>query len=218
MTASIKLAPSPAVRQNQPFKLPLIVAILLVIGCSPDSPLVGSEEVAATAETSVVQGQSTEPATPAEPVAQTYSQKLADALQKAAAAKDAVVDQLSSAGESGSQAASDSVAWATEMFNSLKDQGLTTADNTQQWLAKDWELAGAWEYRVEKLVSGPEVTAKLNELGRERWECIQVVHSQAGGMVTFYFKRPAKSYLNNLPMKDLMHLLPLMGSGGSDGQ
>ena len=216
MRNSITFTPSHSVRRNRRFNLPFVVAILLAIGCSSESPLARSEGVATTAKTTATQD--AESATPAEPATQTYAQKLAAALEQAAATKDAVVDQLSAAGEAGGQSASDSVTWATEMYNSLKEQGLTKADNTQQWLANDWKLAGAWEYHVETLVSDADIAAQLNELGKERWECFHVVPPAAGQVTTFYFKRPAQSYLNNLPMKDLMHLLPLMGTGGNDGQ
>ena len=216
MRNPIMITPLLSANRNRRFNLPLVVAILLVIGCSPESPVVGSERFVTTAESPVTQG--TESATPPEPAAQTYSQKLAAALEKATAAKDAVVDQFSDAGTSGSQAASDSIAWATEMFNSLKNQGITQAENTQQWLSDDWKQAGAWEYHVVTFISDADIAAKLNELGKERWECFQVVPPAAGQVTKFYFKRPAQSYLNNLPMKDLMHLLPLMGSGGDDGQ
>ena len=212
------------VRPNQRIKLPLVAAILLMLGCSPESQLSGSEGIVATAKPAVAealaspaQPQEATPAPASEPASQTYAEKLATALEKAAAAKDAVVDQLSSAGESGSQAASDSVTWASEMFNSLKEQGMTRAENTQQWLADDWKLAGAWEYHVTTLKADSDPASVLNELGKERWECFQVI-SSPGGPSTFYFKRPAKSYLNNLPMKDLMHLLPLMGGSGNGDQ
>ena len=212
------------VRRTQRLKFPLVVAILLVLGCSPESPLSGSEGVALKGDPAVTeapaspaQPQEATPAPASEPAAQTYAEKLATALEKAAAAKDAVVDQLSSAGESGSQAASDSVTWASEMFNSLKEQGMTRAENTQQWLADDWKLAGAWEYHVATLKADSEPASVLNELGKERWECFQVI-SIPGGPSTFYFKRPAKSYLNNLPMKDLMHLLPLMSGSGNSSE
>ena len=216
MRNPIMITPLLSASQDRRFNLPLVVAIFLAIGCSTQSPLAGSERFVTTAEAPVTQG--TESATPPEPAAQTYSQKLAAALEKATAAKDAVVDQFSDAGTSGSQAASDSIAWATEMFNSLKNQGITQAENTQQWLSDDWKQAGSWEYHVETFLPNRDTQSKLSELGKERWECFQVVASPDGNSSTFYFKRPAQSYLNNLPMKDLMHLLPLMGSGGDDGQ
>jgi len=207
---------SPFFQATRRTKMALSVAILAMIGCSPETALSENERPVAVAEAPVPQ--QAETPTPAEPAAQTYSQKLAAALEKATAAKDAVVDQLSAASESGGQAASDSVTWATEMFNSLKDQGMTRAENTQQWLADDWKHAGAWEYHIVTADTGRDVAATLNDLGRERWECFHVVLDQKMQKTTFYLKRPAKSYLNNLPMKDLMHLLPLMGGGGSSGE
>ncbi len=194
-------------------RLAFVATTILALGCSQETPLVVSE---AQAESPVAQ--QAEQVPPQESATQSYSQKLAAALEKAAAAKDAVVDQLSAAGESGSEAANDSITWATDMFNNLKEQGLTQAENTQQWLSNDWKLAGAWEYRVVEIGQGLEATETLNRLGSERWECFHVTSSKPADLTVFYFKRPAQSYLNNLPMKDLMHLLPLMGAGGNDNQ
>ncbi len=212
MKNSITFVQSRSMRSARQFRLLLTATILIAIGCSPETPLSVSD---AQAEAPVVQ--QTESVTPAEPVAQSYSEKLAAALEKATAAKDVVMDQLSAASESGGQAASDSVNWATEMFNNLKEQGLTKAENTQQWLADDWKHAGAWEYHVVAFDSNGDPASALNELGKDRWECFHVGADPTGDRLTFYFKRPAKSYLNNLPMKDLMHLLPLMGTGRNNG-
>ena len=133
MRDSITSLQSPSIRPTRRFKLPLIAAILVVIGCSPDSPLSGSEGIVVETKTVATQDSAPAaeaPAVPAEPAAQTYSQKLAAAMEKAAAAKDAVMEQLSDAGESSGQAASDSITWATEMFSSLKEQGFTTVSYT----------------------------------------------------------------------------------------
>ena len=111
MRHSITNVHSPSTLLGRRFKLPLIILVVAAIGCSPESALSGNESIAATAEAPATPTPPQEPTTP-EPAAQTYSQKLAAALEKAAAAKDAVVDQLTDAGASGSQAASDSVAWA----------------------------------------------------------------------------------------------------------
>ena len=176
---------------------------------APAEPQVVETQTATTAE-----AQGPVPATPAstDQPAIPYLDRLSGALDQAENAKDAIAKKLYDATQSGGQAASDSMAWATEMYNNLKTRGLTTASDTQQWLASDWKNAGAWEYKTLTATSASTVERELNELGAERWECFHVAGAVAGKQ-TFYLKRPVHSYLNNLPMKDVMHLLPIIGAG-----
>ncbi|MCI5066751.1 DUF4177 domain-containing protein [bacterium] len=51
-----------------------------------------------------------------------------------------------------------------------------------------------------------DLEALLNKEGEERWELVQVV--PAGDSVQVIFKRPPKSYLKKLPLRDLFRLLP----------
>ncbi len=128
-------------------------------------------------------------------------------------AADWLQSQLDGAAETGSSTAEGTLGWATEMYQSLKEQGLTTAGSTREWVADDWKNMGAWEYKVFEMEGlGPmEIEKKLTELGKQRWECFHVM--TLSGNTRMFFKRPAKSYLKNVPLKDMMRLIPLLDNG-----
>ena len=98
--------------------------------------------------------------------------------------------------------------WITDTYNSLHEKGLTSAKDAQQWVQDDFRNMNAFEYKIlPKSQTSPEsLEATLNELGQERWDCFEV---DAGA---FYFKRQKKSYLRNIPLKDLIRFFP--GGGG----
>ncbi len=136
-------------------------------------------------------------------------EKANDLFGKAAAsggaAKDWVQDQLGEAAGAGGQAASDTINWANETYKSLKEQGLTTASNTGEWLSEDWKNSRSWEYKIVNLDSeNDEMTAELNKLGKAGWECFHTEGSR------FYLKKPHESYLRELPFKDFIKLVPLL--------
>ena len=95
--------------------------------------------------------------------------------------------------------------WITDTYNSLHEKGMTSAKDAQQWVQDDFRSMNAFEYKIlPKSQTSPEtLEATLNELGQERWDCFEV---DAGA---FYFKRQKKSYLRNIPLKDLMRFLPV---------
>ena len=137
-------------------------------------------------------------------------------LDSAAAATQWASGRIGDAADTSSQAASDAMSWAGSTFNSLKEQGLTTATDTSQWLRDDWKNMGGWEYKVVNLAGGETMEAKLNELGGQHWECFFVQPGTDTSAATFYFKKPSKSFLKDLPMRDALLLLPFMNK--SDGQ
>jgi len=103
-------------------------------------------------------------------------------------------------------------------FVFLAGAGCAGADPPQEspvyeWAKQDLGRIGDWEYLVTELpLSDTErVQGRLNELGAERWECIWI-HTTAN-KTSFIFKRPTKSYLRNIPLSQLMKLVP---GGGSD--
>lgn len=110
------------------------------------------------------------------------------------------------AAESGSQAADGTLDWANKTFKSLKDQGLTTASSTGQWLSDDWQNMESWQYKVFPANSVPpeELENKLNELGKQGWECFSVDDQR------MIFKKASDSYLRRLPFKDILRLAPLL--------
>ena len=103
--------------------------------------------------------------------------------------------------------------WANETYEALKEKGLTTANDAGSWLTQDFKNMNAWEYKVVVISGRQPFTAEktLNKLGTERWECF---HVQPGASsLTFYLKKPKRSYLKSLPTMDLMRLVPMMGGG-----
>jgi len=114
-------------------------------------------------------------------------------------AKDWMQDKIGGATDATSAAAQDTLQWATDTFESLKSQGLTTANDTSEWLSQDWKNMESWEYTI--LAFGQESdeakTEKLNTLGKNGWECYHVSDSNAGQK--FYLKKRKESFLCSKP-------------------
>ncbi len=105
-----------------------------------------------------------------------------------------------------------------EKFKKLYDEQLKDAKKlyedkveagtkSKDWILKDVEGIGDWEYKVVKLESGEaaELETLLNGLGNERWQCFWVEASEKGR--TFFFKRPKRTYLNKIPAGELLRLI-----------
>ena len=157
-----------------------------------------------------------EPAAPSTSGGFQIQETFGQGMDSAAAATQWASGRIGDAASSSTQAASDAMNWAGTTFHSLKEQGLTTATDTSQWLRDDWKSMGGWEYKVVALDGGAETEAKMNELGEQHWECFFVQPGGGTSGATFYFKKPSKSFLKDLPMRDAMLLLPFMNK--SDGQ
>ena len=99
-----------------------------------------------------------------------------------------------------------SLDWANETYKSLKDQGLTTASSTGEWLSEDWNNMESFRYKVLATSSVPaeDLEDKLNELGKQGWECFSVDDQR------MIFKKAPESYLRRLPFKDILRLAPLL--------
>lgn len=124
--------------------------------------------------------------------------------------------QAANGGNNAAAAASDAAdgtaEWANDVYKQLKDRGLTTANSAGQWVTEDYQSLGDWEYKIIKLDSDQSVEQsekELNELGRSRWECFQVT-AASGNAHYYFFKRPKKSYLKNIPLRDMLKLVPLI--------
>lgn len=100
------------------------------------------------------------------------------------------------------------------LYDEAKRQGETVPGDVAEWVATDLGREGAWEYRViDHAGNGaPELEARLNELGAERWECIALDPFPRG--TRLILKRTKRSYLRALPLSDLMRLFPLTGGSG----
>ena len=113
------------------------------------------------------------------------------------------------ASDSTGSAVEGSLDWANQTFKTLKDQGLTTASSTGQWLNEDWQNMESWQYKVLPTSSVPaeQLEAKLNELGKQGWECFSIDDKR------MIFKKASESYLRRLPFKDILRLAPLLNQG-----
>jgi hypothetical protein len=121
---------------------------------------------------------------------------------------------LNGATKSGGQTADDTMNWANETFQSLKSQGLTTANDTSEWLGQDFNNMESWEYKiVTSTGNDDEVSELLNQLGTQGWECFSTEHLAPG--TRLFMKKPTHSYLRQLPFKDLIKLVPLMGGNNN---
>ncbi len=141
-----------------------------------------------------------------------YLQQAQDLLDKA---KGAGQETVSEAGEwindtvgSAGDAAEGLGQNVSELYESLRDRGMTSARDAQQWVQEDFQNMYSFEYKIlpKTEVADGNLESTLNELGRERWDCFEVDEA------AFYFKRQKKSYLRNVPVKDLLRFLP-MGVG-----
>ena len=122
-----------------------------------------------------------------------------------------VQEKLSGAADAGGQTADDTLKWANETFESLKSNGLTSAKNTSEWLGQDYTNMYYWEYKVITIGGRDEqLAAKLNEFGKLGWNCFNVETTTSG--TRFYFKKQTFSYMRHLPFKDIIKLVPAMGS------
>ena len=207
----------------------LAIAALTGSGCSDSGPLADSNAeglAAATASCSAVGSQTLLPTAiePSDQSPQTSQQESSEspglmdqAGQLLSGAKQITGQQAADTGEwlkgawdgasdSTGSAVDGSLDWANETFKSLKDQGLTTASSTGQWLSEDWQNMESWQYKVlpAGTVPADELEAKLNELGKQGWECFSVDDQK------LIFKRASESYLRRLPFKDVLRLAPLL--------
>ncbi len=93
--------------------------------------------------------------------------------------------------------------------------GREVPQDLMQWLREDAQRGGGWEYRVVDMdnAQAAAVEDALNALGRERWE---VFWAQADGpRLRLLARRPTASYLQSVPMSELLRLLPRQDGGGS---
>lgn len=96
------------------------------------------------------------------------------------------------------------------LYESAKEKGEQVPKNVYEWAREDLQRHGTWEYHVVE-VSDAAIEKRLNTLGAERWECIWI--QPAGKQLRLVLKRPVRSYLRNLPLSQVLKLLP---GGGSD--
>ena len=104
-----------------------------------------------------------------------------------------------------------------QLYELAKEAGENVPADVYEWAKQDLESIGTWEYHIVDLDSpdSSEMEERLNELGKDRWECIWVY--ALGEKTRFIMKRPSRSYLSRIPLSQIMRLTPLIGSD-TDGQ
>jgi hypothetical protein len=83
---------------------------------------------------------------------------------------------------------------------------------SKEWLLKDLENIGDWEYKVEtfNLKNPKDLEIRLNQLGADRWQCFWVESTKDGK--AFYFKRTKLSYLSKIPTGALLRIMADFGN------
>ena len=96
---------------------------------------------------------------------------------------------------------------AKEKYAETVVDGKELTGKSKEWVLKDIENIGDWEYKVESY--DPDKTKdlekKLNELGKERWECFWVESSKKEKV--FYFKRTKMSYMSKIPTGAILRIM-----------
>ena len=94
------------------------------------------------------------------------------------------------------------------------ESGETTAGTAKDWVVDDISKIGTWQYKVVLVSASVSVMEDtLNRFGTERWEAFSVKEVPTSrGSFLISFKRPHRSYLRQLPAKDLLKLIPLLQS------
>lgn len=99
-----------------------------------------------------------------------------------------------------------------KLYKQAKDSGEDVPSDVTAWLKKDIEYMSRWFYKVESViaVTDKDIEKRLNELGKERWECFQVIRDR--DTYRLFCKRRKRSYLSMVPVKQLLEL------GGGSGE
>lgn len=97
-----------------------------------------------------------------------------------------------------------------ELYEQAKASGERVPADLWAWAREDLARAGGWEYRVLRTHGRePEqLESELNGLGRERWECVAVSPGRDQKDLVLVFKRPMRTYLGQLNVRDVLRVLP----------
>ena len=120
------------------------------------------------------------------------------------------VDGWNKAVSSGGQTVENTTEWVSGLYQASKREGLTGAQTMKEWVTTDLKSQGDWQYKIVAFdPSDPvEIENQLNELGQNRWDCYHVKTDD--DQWTFFMKRSKKSYLKNIPLRDLANILPAL--------
>lgn len=146
---------------------------------------------------------------------QDYFEQAKDAgTTSASSASQWLAEQYDSASTSAADTTDTTVSWLTEMYDGAVKSGDTTARSAKEWVISDIGHIGTWQYKVVKVsIKAGTLEKELNLLGKQRWECINVLMDKTLPRYVVTLKRPHRSYLKQLPAKELLRLLPLLNGG-----
>ena len=101
---------------------------------------------------------------------------------------------------------------ASAKYAETFEEGKDISGKSKEWLLKDIQNIGDWEYRIEefRLKNPKDLEIRLNQLGAERWQCFWVEHSK--DQKIFYFKRTKLSYLSKIPTGALLRIMADFGN------
>lgn len=100
-----------------------------------------------------------------------------------------------------------------DLYERAREAGDEVPADVFEWAQQDVARIGDWQYRVLRIEdAGDEALQEhFTELGRERWQVFWL--ERRGGAYRVFLKRPARSYLQRVPLSDLRRLVPSGGSG-----
>lgn len=96
---------------------------------------------------------------------------------------------------------------ARRLYEELMKGDKDLSEETKRWIKEDLKNIGNWEYKTV-LVPHRDIKKteeKLNELGKERWECFWIEQHKDG--LVLFFKKPKISYLQKIPTGNLLRFL-----------
>lgn len=196
-------------------RLLLILLLLSVVGCEAKLTADNSD-AAQVAETDRVPSESDADSDRGllDAAKSLYEQAKDAGTTKAGSARQWFSETVKNSVDSSEATTEQSVQWISEQFNRAKSAGETSAVNAKEWVLEDIQKMGRWEYTqftVKSSSSAEIIVQEMNGLGRDGWECMFV--DRRNETTTFYFKRTARSYLNQIPARELLRLVPLLGRG-----
>jgi len=100
-----------------------------------------------------------------------------------------------------------------ELYDRAREAGDEVPADVVEWAQQDVARIGDWEYRVLRVqdTGDAALEERLGELGRERWQVFWL--ERRGDAYRVFLKRPARSYLQRVPLSDLRRLVPSGGPG-----
>lgn len=101
---------------------------------------------------------------------------------------------------------------ASEKYAETLEDGKSLSGKSKEWLLKDLQNIGDWEYKIEEFSSKnhKDLEIRLNQLGVERWQCFWVERVEDKKL--FYFKRTKMSYLSKIPTGALLRIMADFGN------